>query len=363
MLKIIKFIFRYVISNILCIRIKPRELQLPVTGRCNSRCVTCNVWKHKDGADINAAELKKVLQDRFFNRVTVVGINGGEPSLLREPEALLESLFVLKRLKHLYFISNGLLTDRLLMMMENVKRLCLGKNICIHLCISIDGIGEVHDKVRGIPGAFGKSMHTLEILKAHKDRYCDTFEAGFTVSQENVYYLSEAETYLKAIGIPVHFHLAVPNRRLHNFEEQDFSVLDDERSRLTAIEFFFFLFKYGKGWKQRLRSFLTYRYLLHGGRQRLAGCGYLKSDVTITEKLDLYLCATASFKVGNLLEKTATQMCREGALDKVYRETKPYCQGCVHYIVFPTFKGFMCFVGQLLRPGVWIKYKWMAWLR
>jgi len=363
MIKMIGFIFRYLISNVLNIRIKPRELQLPVTGRCNSRCATCNVWKQQEGRDIDATGLKRALQDPFFSKVTVVGINGGEPSLLREPEKLLESLFVLKRLKHFYFISNGLLSGRLLTMMEKIKIRCAERGICVHLCISIDGVGEVHDKVRGVPGAFKKSMHTLELLKANQGKYCDTFEAGFTVSAGNVDDLSEAETYLEMKGIPVHFHLAVPNRRLHNFGNPGFSVLTDRRARLAAMEFFFFRFKYGKGWKQRLRSFLTYDYLLHEGRRRLAGCNYLKSDVTITEALDLHLCATASPKVGNLLEATASRLRKEGGMKRVYGETKPYCEGCVHYIMFPTLRGVRAFGMQLLRPGVWLKYKWMAWLR
>lgn len=361
--KLLDFSFRYVVQNVFNIRIRPRELQLPVTGRCNSRCLTCNVWKHPEGKDIDVAGLKVALSDPFFSRITVVGINGGEPSLFRRPEELLDALMVLKRLRHLYIISNGLLTSRLLEMMEKVKAYCTLKEISVHLCISIDGIGPVHDQVRGIPGAYKKSMHTLECLKADPQRYCNTFEAGFTVSRANVFYLSEAEVFLQQADIPVHFHLAVPNRRLNNFENQNFSVLDDELARLAAMEFFFFRFKYGRDIKQKLRSFLTYHYLLHWGKLRLAGCNYLKSDVTVTENLDLYLCATASRKVGSLTEKTATQLLQEGKLEEVYRETRQYCQHCVHYIVFPMFRGVWYFVGELLRPAVWIKYRWMAWLR
>lgn len=363
MLKIISLIYRHFVTNVLHIRIKPRVLQMPVTGRCNSRCVTCNIWKEKGGKDIDTLQLRKVLQQSFFNQVKAIGVNGGEPSLIRNIDELLEAFFMLKRLKHLYFISNGLLTERALEMMQNVKQKCSRRGIFVHLCISIDGIESVHNEIRGIPAAFSKTLETVKRLQENRNDYCDVFEAGCTVSLRNVFYLSEIEAFLESYAIPVAYHLAVPNRRLHNFEDADFSVMQEERARLAAAEFFFFRFKYGKGWVKRIRYFLTYYYLQNKGKGRLAGCNYLKSDVTVTENLDLYLCATASRKVGNLTEKTATRLLQEGKLEEVYRETRRYCQNCVHYIVFPTFRGAWYFVGELLRPAVWIKYRWMAWLR
>lgn len=354
----------YLLQQVFRKRIKPRVIQMPITGRCNSRCVTCEIWKQKEKENLNPQQLKVVLSDPFFSQVRVVGINGGEPSLYPQIPELLQSLFILKRLNRLHFISNGLLEDRLLKMMEIVAQQCRPRHIRVYLTISVDGIGEVHNQIRGIPGAFDKTVATLKRLANERERYCDVLDAGCTLSRQNVAYAIETESFLTQLGIASYYHPAVPNKRLHNYENQHFSILNDERSRLLACEYFYYRFKKGKGLKNRWRSFLTYYYLLHHGQGRLAGCNYLRSDVTITENLRLYLCAAASDEVGNLRQQSASSLLNAGAFQRQTRFTAQHCNTCVHYIIFPTFRGSYLFIRQMLHPLVWLEYKWNAlWLR
>lgn len=353
------FIFytNYFKQSILKQRIKPRVLQMPITSRCNSRCITCKVWCNRDKNDMNPNELKKVLEDDFFSKVEVVGINGGEPSLYRDIDTLLEALFTLKRLKRLHFISNGLLTDRLTNLMETVRIRSKDRGIKIYLTISLDGIGKIHDNVRGINGAFQKTINTLELLYKNKDKYCDVLDIGCTLSNKNVDYIPQIECFVNSLGIDAYYHPAVPNRRLHNFEDTSFSVMYNPRSLQLATEYFYCRYKKSIGLRHKLRSFLIYYYLINKGKGRLAGCQYLRSDVTITESLDMFLCATASEKVGDLKQNTATEIRKSGALEREVENIKQYCNTCVHYIVFPSFKGCWLFLKQLLQPYVWIHYK------
>lgn len=346
-------------------RLKPRELQLPITGRCNSRCLTCNIWKQQNEAvEIDSTALEKVLRDPFFSEIKSVGINGGEPSMYGCIEELLNALFVLPKLNRIHVISNGLIAHKLMSMMEVIQTKCSSQNIKVYLTISLDGIGEIHNQVRGIPTAFRKTMETLELIRQDSARYCDVLDIGCTLSEKNIVCAVEIETYLKERSIPVYFHPAVPNRRLHNFESQNFSVMNSIRSRMLATEYFFGKFKYGHGLRTRGRAFLTFYYLLHKGQKRLAGCNYLRSDVTIDENLNLFLCATASHKIGSLREKTASDLLKDGLLDQEELVLKKQCDSCVHYIVFPSCKGAFLFLCELLKPLVWIKYKILAiWLR
>jgi MoaA/NifB/PqqE/SkfB family radical SAM enzyme len=365
MMKFIVFLCNYFVQTVLKRRIKPRVIQLPITNRCNSRCITCRIWRENSGhIDCDPAALKKALADPFFSKVHTVGINGGEPSLYPEINRFIESLFILKKLRRIYVISNGMISSKLLEMMETIKGACTERHIVLHLTISIDGIGAVHDDIRGIPGAFDKTMETLKKLKANKEKYCDILEAGCTLSIGNMPYVVELETYLNCLGIDSWYHPAVPNKRLHNFMENNFGVLDDTLSRMLATEYFFTRFKYGEKLKTRLRAFLTYYYFLHKGSCRLAGCNYLRSDITITENLDICLCAAASDIAGNLKNTTASALIKEGAFKQAEKETERHCQNCVHYIIFPTLTGTFQFVKELLKPSVWIIYKALAvWSR
>jgi MoaA/NifB/PqqE/SkfB family radical SAM enzyme len=365
MLRLLDFAFGFFVQNGLKRRIKPRVVQLPVTGRCNSRCATCGVWREEQAArvDVSAADLKKVFQDPFFSKVRAVGMNGGEPSLHPDVGGLAESLLSLKRLKHIYVISNGIFTRKVLEMMETLKAKCTPRGVTVHLTISVDGVGERHDSIRGVP-AFEKTMATLREVMADKRRYCDVLEAGVTLSAQNMPYVAEIASYMERLRVAAWYHPAVPNRRLHNFEDHSFSLLSDERSRMLATEYFFAQFKQGQQWKTRLRAFLTYRYLLHRGRYRLAGCNYLRSDVTVAENLDVYLCATASERVGNLKESSVRALRRSGAFGEAEKNVRAHCAQCVHYIIFPTLAGACLFIRALLKPSVWIKYKLLAiWLK
>lgn len=347
-------------------RLKPRVLQMPITGRCNSRCVTCNIWKDQTNAvELDPIALKEVLKDPFFNEVLLVGINGGEPSTYRNIEQLIDSLFVLKKLNRIHVISNGIIANRLMAMMEVIKTKCETRGILVYLTISIDGVGDTHNKIRGVQGVFEKTVATIKAISENKSKYCDVLDIGTTLSNENITRAVEIETFNESLGVPAYYHPAVPNKRLHNFDEkQEFNIMNSERSRLLATEYFYGKFKEGKGLRTRLRAFLTYYYLKNGGTKRLAGCNYLRGDVTITENLDMYLCATASNKVGNLKEKSATEWLKNGAMKREELIVQKQCDTCVHYIVLPSVKGFVLFIIELLKPSIWIKYKIMAlWLK
>lgn len=367
MRNLLGFALNYFQTDILKRRIKPRVLQMPITSRCNSRCQTCNIWKDKSiNVNIDSVALRKALMDPFFSEVNSVGINGGEPSLYQGFEELLDALFVLKKLHRVYFISNAIISHRLLEMMETAKKKCGEKNIEVHLTISVDGYKEVHDNVRGIPNVFDKTFETLLMVKADQSKYCDVLDAGCTLSNDNVAYVIQTKTFLESKGIDAYYHPAVPNKRLHNFEGEHFSIMDNDRSRMLATEYFYGQFKYGNEnlLKGRLRSFLTYYYLLRHGNCRLAGCNYLRSDVTITENLDLCLCATASNVVGNLKEYSANELLKKEKLFQEEIDVKQHCVSCVHYIIFPTIKGMFLYIKELLKPTVWIKYKILSlWLR
>ena len=53
--------FKLAIAEWFPFRKKPFVIQMPITSRCNSRCVTCNVWRHRERIDIDDNALKKAL--------------------------------------------------------------------------------------------------------------------------------------------------------------------------------------------------------------------------------------------------------------------------------------------------------------
>lgn len=60
----------------------PKVIQLPITYRCNSRCLMCNVWKMDTTDEAEILEFSEFMKDELFKKVQSVGINGGEPTLI-----------------------------------------------------------------------------------------------------------------------------------------------------------------------------------------------------------------------------------------------------------------------------------------
>ena len=349
------YLFKEGILDQLKIRRKPRTLQMPITSRCNSRCVTCNVWKEHGKVDIDAQKLRQVLASPFFSEVRGVGLNGGELTLVPNFFEILDAVLTLPKLSSVHLISNGLLPDKLLPLLEEAKAKCALKHVTLGFTLSVDGVGKIHEQVRGVPHCFDRTRKILDAFKENPGRYYTYGRIGCTLSRFNIYYVREMEEFFSYYPLEVEWHIAVPNKRIHTFgKASNYYLVDDEEARHLAIEFF-----YGKMCTARrfnkFRWFAQYYFLLKSGHGRLAQCGYRYKDVTIDENLYLYLCATASDKIGDLNYETVSQIKRGNRFSHESRSVGKYCDICIHYIYDnPTVKGFLIFMGYILRE----RFKW-----
>lgn len=352
MIGFIKNILSTQLFDFLKIRRKPRVLQMPITGRCNSRCVTCNVWKVKNDKDINPEELSRILADPFFSKVTTIGINGGELTLVKDIDKIFDAVLSVKSLTNIHVISNGLLPEKLYSVLSLLKSKANKRGVRIGLTLSVDGIGNIHDETRGIPRAFQRSEKILEHFTANLDKYCDSVNIGCTISNRNVSHIRETADYLKKYPFKVYYHLAVPNKRIHTFDKPDYYVLNDERNKLLALEFFQSLYS-GTSLRKdpidKFRAFANYYFLKTNGTRRLSQCYYKYRDVTIDENLDLSYCATASDTIGSLVSTTPQELIRSSNGGKVHKQVMGNCQSCVHYSDIPTVKGLILFAIQLIK--------------
>lgn len=179
--------------------LKPRWLWIGVTDRCNSRCEYCNIHQKKPiDKPLSPQEFEKVLSDPLFKDVTYLLNSGGEPTvrsdilevLLAEHKALPSATIQLS--------TNGLLPERTLKVAEEMA----AQKIKFEVGISIDGVGENHDRIRGVKGNFEKTDYLVKKLLEMKA--CVTL--GATLTCKNLSANLEARAYAKALNIPFMFH-------------------------------------------------------------------------------------------------------------------------------------------------------------
>ncbi len=92
----------------------------------------------------------------------VVSVTGGEPLLYPQIGELIEEL--VRRKKHIYLCTNGILLEKLLKKFRPSNFL--------NINVSLDGMEETHDKISGEKGVFEKAIRGIKKTKAGGFRVC-----------------------------------------------------------------------------------------------------------------------------------------------------------------------------------------------
>jgi sulfatase maturation enzyme AslB (radical SAM superfamily) len=214
-------------------------------------------------------EFAQLLADPYFADLEHVGITGGEPTLKRN---LVDYYLVLPpalpKLTGASFITHGLDTDRALAAYAAVAAEYTARGLAFHGMVSIDGVGAVHDRVRGRPHAFDQATRTLFGLK---QLGVDTV-ACCTIVRSNVWGLWDLlewgfdKTYIR-------FRVGEFINRLGNADRRDEIRAFDDAERAELISFFETLIRSYEPNESVRKTYASIVSLLAGG-QRLTGCPY-----------------------------------------------------------------------------------------
>ena len=310
--------------------------------------------------------MAEILSQPFFSEITSIGINGGEPSLYPDIVSLLESFNVLKKLKSISFISNGVIPRNTLNMLEKSRAVCKEHHWRMNFTVSLDGVQGVDDEIRGVKGHYDRVLSLIQEIKNDMDRFCDALNIGCTISKYNVCYLPEIDTVFKNLNVPVEYHLAVPNKRIYTFDDSEYSVLNSPRDTALAAEFFLRKYSESKSIFNKLRYWGNYYYLIHHGHRRPTECTWLLRDVTIDENLNMYLCATASDRIGSLRENTAAEIIKSKTCKTIAKDIKNNCcDKCIHYSYTLSVRGLFAFAVFYIKHSKWnlVYYnRFLRWL-
>jgi len=289
----------------------------------------CNIWDMESGPDLTVSDLDKILSDQLLaHSLQFVNITGGECFLREDIVALVKVL--VDRCPNLITIelaSNGFMTDRILKAAGKMIAATLPSNIMLSIGLSFDGIGPVHDEVRGVPGGFERMIETLERLRHLEKIYSPKFAVGVgtNINAITIDHLDDTYQYFRERDIPASFTPVVSSdlyyQNIHNQESFDLTP----GMRKKAYAFYCGLlndryidkhfFKFVKGW------------LLEG--KRSVGCIFRGSGIFLEPNGDLFPCvAYQKFKMGNLLETGFSEIWQNDKLGKMYREMDNYCLHC-----------------------------------
>jgi MoaA/NifB/PqqE/SkfB family radical SAM enzyme len=189
------------------------KLAISVTGRCNSRCVTCNIWRLKPvrEAEICLEELETLVQSKLYRNARIVIITGGEPFLRNDLDDVIDILSK-NTSGMLSIMSNGLIADRIV---STVKRAAQKGTRIDKIALSLNGKRDTHDLTRGINGSFDRVMETVERLKS-LGIYTSFL---FTITKENFDQILWAQNLACRLGVDINFYPEVDSYRFGESED------------------------------------------------------------------------------------------------------------------------------------------------
>ena len=121
-----------------------------VTYRCNARCTMCNRYKcpSKPEEELSIETIKKLPKMYFTN------ITGGEPFIREDLPDIVRELY--KKSDRIVISTNGFFTDRIIKLCEEFPN--------VGIRISIEGLEETNNKIRGLEDGFNRGYYILKKL-------------------------------------------------------------------------------------------------------------------------------------------------------------------------------------------------------
>jgi radical SAM protein with 4Fe4S-binding SPASM domain len=146
----------------------PTDISIITTYRCQMRCKMCNIWKYPsdEKKEISPKDLEKLTSLKFAN------VTGGEPFQRRDLEDIIAVLFT--KSPRVVISTSGWHYEKIVQLAKKFPG--------IGIRVSIEGLSQRNDDLRGRPGGFDNGLKVLLKLRSMgiKD-----IGFGITVSNQN----------------------------------------------------------------------------------------------------------------------------------------------------------------------------------
>jgi MoaA/NifB/PqqE/SkfB family radical SAM enzyme len=146
-------------SKLLPKSIRPLSAHIKLTENCQAKCVSCDYWKSRWQDHLDTDQAISLINQIGAAGIGALRLTGGEPLLRRDLFQVLGQADTSK-LKRIILQTNGLLLKKL--------HREINDSPISHVCVSIDGIGETNDQIRGIRGYFDLGFEGMRLLRDKK---------------------------------------------------------------------------------------------------------------------------------------------------------------------------------------------------
>jgi MoaA/NifB/PqqE/SkfB family radical SAM enzyme len=263
----------------------------------------CFYWKNTETADkdkeLSLNEISRI--SRSFGRILNLAISGGEPFLRDDLDRICQVFYENNSLRFMNIPTNGSMPERVEVAADSILRTC--KKAVVAVELSVDGIGQGHDYIRGKEGSFKNAQETYKRLCSLKRKYPYLWiTISTTFSSYNQGAMSEIISYVTRQMPCDDFHISILHGNTREAQAQDVSW----ENYMEALE----LLEASRGMTGRnLRSRL-FLVLKKEARNEIINvarygkmsspCIAIKKLIVIDEGGEVFPCETIRETLGNL---------------------------------------------------------------
>ena len=133
------------------------------TYKCNSKCKTCFYWKELNARrnELTIEEIKKISSS--IGNFNTLLLGGGEPTLRKDILNIAELFYKKNHARDISVPTNCILADNVFEITEGLLQRC--PKAVINIGLSLDGVGKIHDDIRGVKGNFKKVVEVEKRLR------------------------------------------------------------------------------------------------------------------------------------------------------------------------------------------------------
>jgi len=271
-----------------------------ITYHCNARCSMCSIWQkykkdpRQGNNELTLEEIKKFLKENknYLRNLKHIGITGGE-AFLRE-----DIVEIVKAIKEILpWVETGIQTNGLspqFVLEKTEKILKFYPNFS--LSVSIDGLGETHDKVRGIPKAFDKAVKTI---KGVQELGVKNISCGMTISSKNYKQILKTQKYVED-KLNCRFTCFLSDESDYYFDNIGKNQILDKKQTAAVIRQ---LKNYEGGYYLD-----NLRQMMEKGKRRTLPCYSGYTSIVIDPFGEVMPCVLKSWKFGNIKTQRLKEM-------------------------------------------------------
>ena len=146
----------------------PTDASIILTYRCPMQCKMCNIWK-------NPTDIKKEISSddlRCLPKLKFINLTGGDPFIREDLEEIVRVCYT--KSPRIVISTSGWYEDRVIALAKKFPN--------IGIRISIEGLSQKNDELRGREGGFDRGLRTLLRLK---EMGLNDIGFGCTISNNN----------------------------------------------------------------------------------------------------------------------------------------------------------------------------------